>query len=125
MTTTTNAPKMTLTREAKALVKAIRANVRFSKFTSVYIDSVYRSAECDDWANRPEWRNRFAITDAIYGLSYALNTGRVSGTLHIAIRKLTPRQTVELIAQMAVEIGSIREASGWLIQNTEKIVAMV
>jgi len=65
-----------------------------------------------------QYSNSFKTSNLAYGIRYADETGRTTGTVSMALRRATPWQVAQLIVAMAADgVDVVAQVPAWLNQN--------
>lgn len=71
-----------------------------------------------------QYSSSMAVNQLAYGIRYADETCRTTGTLSMALRRATPWQIAQLIVAMAADgVDVIAQVPAWLNQNALALLA--
>lgn len=71
-----------------------------------------------------QYSSSFKVGNLAYGIRYADDTGRTTGTVSLALRRATPWQIAQLIVAMAADgVDVVAQVPAWLNQNALALLA--
>lgn len=100
---------MKLDAKARTIRDTIKTLVRPTKQISIVLDAIARAAQRGEMP--------YAAYNAAYGIAWSLDTGRLDGRRHIALKGLKFPALVNLVATITALDLTIGDVPRWLLAN--------